>query len=167
MLITLEGIEGSGKTTQIESMAAYLRECGRQVVVTKEPGGTELGRQIRSVLLNPDNSAMHPVTELLLYAADRAQHVRELIQPMLAAGKIVICDRFCDSTTVYQGFVRGLEMPLIRQLNQVALGGLLPAKTFLLDLAPDEGLKRAWTQISDGSRPEAETRFEKRSPAIP
>ncbi len=160
MLITLEGIEGSGKTTQIAHMAGYLREWGRDVVLTREPGGTLLGRQIRAVLLDPENSGMHPVTELLLYAADRAQHVRELIAPMLAAGKTVICDRFCDATTVYQGFARGLEMPLIRQLNEVALGGLLPDVTFLLDLPPKEGLRRAWAQISSGSRPAAETRFE-------
>lgn len=160
MLITLEGIEGSGKTTQIEYMVAYLQQRGLDYMVTKEPGGTALGEKIRSILLDPENMDIHPMTELLLYAADRMQHVREVIRPMLTAGKVVICDRFYDSTTVYQGFTRGIDIAVIGQLNTLVLEGLAPDVTFLLDLDPKIGLKRAWAQISDGSRTKSETRFE-------
>jgi len=160
MLITLEGIEGSGKTTQIEYIVAYLKQCGLDYIITKEPGGTVLGEKIRSILLDPENIDIHPMTELLLYSADRAQHIKKLICPMIASGKIVICDRFCDSTTVYQGFTRGIDMALIEQLNSLVLEGLVPDVTFLLDLAPEIGLARAWTQITNGSRAKSETRFE-------
>lgn len=160
MLITLEGIEGSGKTTQIQYMAEYFRAKGHDCALTKEPGGTGIGEKIRSILLNPGNHAMDPLAELLLYAADRAQHINEMIAPMLKAGKIVICDRFHDSTMVYQGFARGLDMGLIRQLNRLVMGDLSPDMTLLLDLPPELGLKRAWKQIQNGSRDESETRFE-------
>ncbi|MDO9265093.1 MAG: dTMP kinase [Desulfosalsimonadaceae bacterium] len=160
MLITLEGIEGSGKTTQIGYMAEYFRDNGHDCVTTKEPGGTGIGEKIRAILLNPGNHAMDPLAELLLYAADRAQHINEMITPMIAAGKIVICDRFHDSTTVYQGVARGLDMDLIRRLNRLVMGDLLPDMTVVLDLSPELGLKRAWKQIKNGSRDEAETRFE-------
>jgi len=161
MLITLEGIEGSGKTTQINYIAEYLREIGHECVITKEPGGTEIGEKIRSILLDPGNKNIHPLTELLLYAADRVQHIKEFIGPMLEAGKIVICDRFHDSTTVYQGFTRGVDLGLIRQLNKLVLGGVGPDITFVLDLPPELGLERAWKQINSGSRSDMETRFEK------
>ncbi len=160
MLITLEGIEGSGKTTQIEYMAAYFRETGHDCVITKEPGGTGIGEKIRAILLNPENHKMDPLAELLLYAADRAQHVHEIIIPMQRAGKIVVCDRFHDSTTVYQGFARGLDMGLIQRLNALVMGDVSPDVTFVLDLPVELGLKRAWKQIQNGSRNEAETRFE-------
>ncbi len=160
MLITLEGIEGSGKTTQIDYIAAYLQKSGLDYAITKEPGGTVLGEKIRSILLDPVNINIHPMTELLLYAADRVQHIKELISPMIESGKIVICDRFHDSTTVYQGFTRGIDISLIQQLNSLVLEGLAPDITFVLDLDPEIGLKRAWKQISDGSRSESETRFE-------
>ncbi|RJP92562.1 MAG: dTMP kinase [Desulfobacteraceae bacterium] len=160
MLITLEGIEGSGKTTQIQYMAEYFRAKGHDCALTKEPGGTGIGEKIRSILLNPGNHAMDPLAELLLYAADRAQHINEMIIPTLKAGKIVICDRFHDSTIVYQGFARGLDMRLIRQLNSLVMDDLSPDMTFLLDLPPELGLKRAWKQIQNGSRDESETRFE-------
>jgi dTMP kinase len=160
MLITLEGIEGSGKTTQIAYMAQYFRDNGLDCVITKEPGGTGIGEKIRAILLNPGNHAMNFLTELLLYAADRAQHIHETIIPLLEAEKIVICDRFHDSTTVYQGFARGLDMDLVRRLNQLVMGDLLPEVTFLLDLPPELGLKRAWRQIHNGSRIASETRFE-------
>ncbi|MBC2717103.1 MAG: dTMP kinase [Desulfobacteraceae bacterium] len=160
MLITLEGIEGSGKTTQIDYIAAYLQKFGLEYIITKEPGGTVLGEKIRSILLDPGNNNIHPLTELLLYAADRVQHIKELISPMIESGKIVICDRFCDSTTVYQGFTRGVDIRLIQQLNSLVLEGLKPDITFILDLDPEIGLKRAWKQIKDGSRAESETRFE-------
>lgn len=160
MLITLEGIEGSGKTTQIDYIAAYLQKSGLDYFITKEPGGTELGAKIRSILLDPENINIHPMTELLLYAADRVQHIKELITPMIVAGKVVICDRFHDSTTVYQGFTRGIDVSLIQRLNSLVLEGLTPDITFVLDLDPEVGLKRAWKQIRNGSRSESETRFE-------
>ncbi len=160
MLITLEGIEGSGKTTQIDYIATYLQKSGLDYIITKEPGGTVLGAKIRSILLDPGNMNIHPMTELLLYAADRVQHIKELITPMIESGKIVICDRFHDSTTVYQGFTRGIDISLIQRLNSLVLEGLAPDITFILDLDPEIGLKRAWRQILDGSRSEAETRFE-------
>ncbi|MCD6586507.1 MAG: dTMP kinase [Desulfobacteraceae bacterium] len=160
MLITLEGIEGSGKTTQIDYIASYFQKFGLDYIITKEPGGTVIGEKIRSILLDPGNINIHPMTELLLYAADRVQHIKELINPMIESGKIVICDRFYDSTTVYQGFTRGIDISLIQQLNRLVLEGLAPDMTFILDLNPEIGLKRAWKQINDGSRSESETRFE-------
>ncbi|MGB9500045.1 MAG: dTMP kinase [Dissulfuribacterales bacterium] len=160
MLITLEGIEGSGKTTQINYIAAYLKDLGHECVITKEPGGTEIGGKIRSILLDPENKSIDPLTELLLYASDRVQHIKELIGPMLEAGKVVICDRFHDSTTVYQGFTRGVDLGLIHQLNKLVLEGVEPDITFILDLPPELGLERAWNQINNGSRSGMETRFE-------
>ncbi|PIP40993.1 MAG: dTMP kinase [Desulfobacterales bacterium CG23_combo_of_CG06-09_8_20_14_all_51_8] len=160
MFISLEGIEGSGKTTQIGHMAAYLQKTGRDYVITKEPGGTAVGEKIRSILLDPEHTDIDPMAELMLYVADRVQHVQKVILPAMASGKIVICDRFCDSTTVYQGVSRGIDTDLIQRIHHLALGGLLPDLTFVLDLNPEIGLKRAWRQIRDGSRPERETRFE-------
>jgi len=160
MLITLEGIEGSGKTTQIDYIAAFLQKFGLDYIITKEPGGTVLGEKIRSILLDPENINIHPMTELLLYAADRIQHIKELINPMIESGKIVICDRFYDSTTVYQGLTRGIDISLIQQLNRLVLEGLSPDMTFILDLNPEIGLKRAWKQINNGLRSDSETRFE-------
>lgn len=161
MFISLEGIEGSGKTTQISHMAAYLQKAGLAYTITKEPGGTVVGEKIRSILLNPEHTDIHPMAELMLYVADRVQHIEKVILPALASGKIVICDRFCDSTTVYQGVSRGIDAALIRRIHDLVAGGLLPDVTFVLDLDPVTGLKRAWRQIRDGDRPERETRFEK------
>jgi len=161
MLITLEGIEGSGKTTQIEYMATFLREKGYDYVITKEPGGTGIGEKIRAILLDPENDNIHPMTELMLYAADRVQHLKEFIVPMIESGKIVICDRFHDSTTVYQGVSRGVDLDVVGELNKLVLEGIKPDITFILDLDPEIGLKRAWKQINDGSRLKSETRFEK------
>jgi len=160
MLITLEGIEGSGKTTQINYIAAYLEGLGHECVITKEPGGTEIGGKIRSILLDPENKCIDPLTELLLYAADRVQHIKEFIRPMIEGGKVVICDRFHDSTTVYQGFTRGVDLGLIQQLNKLVLEDVVPDITFILDLSPEIGLERAWNQINNGSRSGMETRFE-------
>lgn len=160
MFISFEGGEGSGKTTQVRMIAGRLAKAGHECVVTKEPGGTAIGERIRAILLNPGNSGLDPVTELLLYAADRNQHVREIIEPMLASGKIVLCDRFFDSTRVYQGFARGLDRNLVDRLNELVLGGLRPDMTFVLDLEPEAGLKRVWHQVKDGTRSMAETRFE-------
>ncbi len=160
MLITFEGIEGSGKSTQIRHLAERLHALGRPCVVTKEPGGTDIGGQIRAILLGPANTGLDPAAELFLYAADRRQHIRELIHPALQAGKTVICDRFHDSTTVYQGFSRSLDMELIHNLNRWVLGDIRPDMTFLLDLKPAVGLARAWHEVSRGGRTKAETRFE-------
>lgn len=162
MLITLEGIEGSGKTTQIRRMAAHFESLGRACTVTREPGGTAIGKEIRAILLNPiHRHIIHPTTELLLYAADRAQHVREQLLPLLKTGHVVICDRFYDSTTVYQGHARGLDMNTILMLHDVALEGLKPDMTFVLDLSAEIGLARAWRAIRSGDRQEGETRFER------
>lgn len=161
MFITLEGIEGSGKSTQIPAIVNHLESKGYKCVVTREPGGTAVGGQIRAVLLNPENKAMDPMAELMLYEADRAQHVSEVIRPSLKSGNIVICDRFCDSTVVYQGAARGIAPEIIERLNKLVLGEIEPDITFLLDLSPEKGLRRAWQQIENGRRHENETRFEK------
>ncbi len=160
MFITLEGIEGSGKTTQAKHMAHFLQNKGFDCVLTREPGGTRIGKKIRSILLDPESKDMDSLTELLLYNADRAQHIKKLIGPSLAAGKTVVCDRYCDATRVYQGFARGLDIGLINRLHQLVCDGLTPDITFLLDLTPQSGLSRAWKQIENGARVEAETRFE-------
>ena len=160
MFITLEGIEGSGKTTQIGRLVEFLEDRGIECVTTRQPGGTRIGENIRSILLDPANSALEPMTELLLYMADRSQHIYELIRPCLKAGKTVVCDRYFDATVVYQGFARGLNLELIRQLHQILFDDLKPDVTLLLDLTPQVGLQRAWQQLNTGQRSEHESRFE-------
>jgi len=160
MFITLEGIEGAGKTTQVEFIVSFLKARGYETLITREPGGTRVGSQIRSVLLNPENSEIAPLTELLLYTADRVQHVTELVRPALEAGKIVLCDRYVDATIVYQGYARGLDIGLIATLHQLMLDDLKPDLTILFDLGPEQGLERAWRQINAGARTGDETRFE-------
>jgi len=161
MFLTLEGIEGSGKTTQINNICRFLENKGHNCVITREPGGTKIGRKIRSILLDPENKGMEPMAELLLYFSDRVEHVKKLIKPALAEGKTVICDRYFDATLVYQGYARGLDIKLITQLHELVLEGLKPDITLLLDLSPETGLSRAWEQIGNGSRSGDETRFEK------
>jgi dTMP kinase len=147
LFITLEGGEGSGKTTQAALLAGSLEERGRSVCLTREPGGTALGLVIVRLLRESEGgSALTPLAELLLFEADRAQHMSELIRPALAAGKIVICDRFTDSSIAYQGYGRGLDLDLIRRLNEEATGGMRPDMTLLLDLPPDVGLSREGEQ---------------------
>jgi len=160
MFITLEGIEGSGKTTQIRLLAEFLEQRGIECVVTRQPGGTLIGEHIRSILLDPASTALAPLTELLLYMADRCQHIDELIQPCLDAGKTVVCDRYFDATLVYQGFARGLDTVLIQKLHQILFNNLKPDITLLLDLDPVIGLKRAWQQLNTGQRSGHESRFE-------
>jgi dTMP kinase len=160
MFITLEGIEGSGKTSQVQSIEGWLSAAGHDCLTTREPGGTPIGGQIRSVLLNPENGNLAPTAELLLYMADRAQHLETVVRPALAMGKVVICDRFFDATLVYQGYARGLDTALIRQLHQLACGGMTPHLTLLLDLAPEAGLARAWRRIDADSAHAKESRFE-------
>jgi len=166
MFITLEGIEGSGKTTQIGRLAGFLEERGIECVMTRQPGGTPIGENIRSILLNPGSTALEPMTELLLYLADRCQHIYELIRPCLDAGKTVVCDRYFDATVVYQGFARGLNIELIHKLHQILFDDLKPDITLLLDLAPKVGLKRAWQQLNAGQRSGHESRFEAESVAF-
>ena len=161
MFLTLEGIEGSGKTTQINNIYRFLENKGHNCVITREPGGTKIGRKIRSILLDPENKGMESMAELLLYFSDRVEHVKKLIKPALAEGKTVICDRYFDATLVYQGYARGLDIKLIARLHELVLDGLKPDITLLLDLSPETGLSRAWEQIENGSRSGDETRFEK------
>jgi dTMP kinase len=141
--ITIDGVEGAGKSTQAARLADALRRDGREVVLTREPGGTELGRALRRMLLDDDSPGPTPETELLLYLADRAEHVRRLIQPALARGALVVADRFSDSTIAYQSYGRGLPLETVRRLDAFARGGVSPGLTFILDLPPDEGLARA------------------------
>jgi len=142
VFITLEGPDGSGKTTQARLLAEWLREQGHEVVLTREPGGTDIGDQIRAVLHDPRNTTMDARTEILLYSASRAQHVAQRIRPALAAGKIVISDRYADSTLAYQGYGRGLDLEALRTITGFATGGLTPDLTLCLDIAPREGLQR-------------------------
>jgi dTMP kinase len=143
VFISFEGIEGCGKTTQVHRLVCRLEAFGVPVLSTREPGGTPVGREVRSILLDVRNQHLSPLAELFLYAADRAQHMEEVIRPALAKGTWVLCDRFIDATTVYQGYSRGLDMHLIHLLNKTATGGVLPDITFLLDCPVDIGLRRA------------------------
>jgi dTMP kinase len=142
LFITLEGIEGSGKSTQAARLRDHLAALGLDVVVTREPGGSPIGEEIRGILLDPSNSRMVPLAELFLYEASRTQHVAEIIAPALAAGKCVICDRFFDASTAYQGAARGLDTATVERLNLLATGGTKPDLTIVLDLPADAGLKR-------------------------
>ncbi|NLM40691.1 MAG: dTMP kinase [Firmicutes bacterium] len=142
LFITLEGVDGVGKTTQALLLKAALEQRGHQVVHTFEPGGTELGSRIRQLLLNPEHTELSSMTEILLYAADRAQHVHEKVRPALAAGKTVICERFVDSSLAYQGYGLGLELAAIEAVNHWATGGLKPDLTIYLDADPADCLAR-------------------------
>ena len=142
-LITFEGIDGCGKTTQMRSLAQSLRAQGRDVVETVEPGGTNIGQQIRKLLLDPGNTDIFPRTELLLYFASRAQNVEQVIRPALASGVLVLCDRFTDSTLVYQGAGRGLDAETVLRLDEIACRGLRPDLTILIDIDLETSLYRA------------------------
>lgn len=142
IFITMEGPDGSGKTTQIEALTAFLREKGYEVVITREPGGTPISEAVRGVLLDKSFSEMAPQTEMLLYAAARAQLVEEVIKPAVDAGKAVISDRFIDSSVVYQGIARGLGIDAVYDVNRHALAGIKPDKTFLLYIDAEEGIRR-------------------------
>jgi dTMP kinase len=166
MFITLEGIEGSGKSTQIQHVFNYLNNLGLKCIMTREPGGTRIGEKIRSILLDPESASMDPSAELLLYTADRIQHIQEIILPAIESGCIVVCDRYFDATLAYQGAARGLDMTLILNLHQLICRNLKPDLTFLLDLSPDTGLRRAWRQLESGSRMDIESRFEKETLAF-
>jgi dTMP kinase len=159
LFITFEGIEGSGKTTQIHLLADALSRKGFDIIQTREPGGTPVGDQIRQILLHVENRSMTPLCELLLYAASRAQHCEKVIRPALQAGKIVLCDRFSDATVAYQEGGRGLPPNQVVQVIQFATGGLKPHLTFFLDCPVELGLARAHHRISQQT--EKEDRFER------
>ncbi|GBE01838.1 thymidylate kinase [bacterium BMS3Bbin06] len=142
LFVTFEGIEGSGKTTIAKRISEHLNGEGHNAILTREPGGTEIGREIRRLLLDPENSGIHPVTELLLYFADRSEHVRKVISPALKRGDIIICDRFSDSTIAYQGFGRGIDIDMLNDLDRIARDGVKPDLTFVLDLDVRTGLGR-------------------------
>ena len=160
LFITFEGIEGSGKTTQIQRLKKYLTQKGIPCKVTREPGGTPIGEKIRKILLNPDHREMVPATELLLYEAARTQHVKEVIKPLLEKGRVVLCDRFSDATLAYQGYGRKMDLKWIQRLNHLSSQGVRPDVTFLLDCPSDVGLKRA-IQRNRTLKQEKEERFER------
>ena len=141
--ITLEGGEGAGKSTQIQVIKDYLQFRGNDVVVTREPGGTSEGQEIRNLLVSGDKDKWSPLSETLLILADRAAHLERVIRPSLAEGKYVVCDRFFDSTRAYQGVAGGLGLDVIHNLQQAVLGTTLPDVTLLLDIDPEKGLRRA------------------------
>jgi dTMP kinase len=159
MFITFEGVDGSGKSTQARLTADYLRQCQYNVLLTREPGGTEIGDQVRTILLdNMENVDMHARTELLLFCASRAQLVEQVLVPHLEGGGVVICDRYIDSTYAYQGYGHGLNLKSLRRVVEFATGGLLPDVTLFLDITPEAALRRrasgtlfgeAWNRLDD------------------
>ncbi len=149
MFITFEGSEGSGKTSQLAQLVAFLQQSGYTVLTPREPGGTAIGEQVRSVLFDLQNTSMLPSTEVLLFQASRAQLVGEVIRPYLASGGVVLCDRYADSTLAYQGYGRQLDLVQLRALIDFATGGLKPDLTLLLDVAVEVGLQR---RSQDGNR---------------
>jgi dTMP kinase len=159
-LISFEGIDGCGKTTQLGLLERYLKERNLPFISTREPGGTGIGKKIRAVLLDVSDEAVEPLTEMLLYAADRAQHVRQLVLPALAEGKLVLSDRFFDATTAYQGYGRGFELALVQRLNELATGGLKPDLTLLFDLEVKLGLGRMRQRSDVGQTAEQPDRLD-------
>lgn len=152
--LTLEGPDGSGKSTQARLLADHLREKGHHVLLTREPGGTPIGDQIRKALMDLGNKGMTPAAEFLLFSASRAQIVRQVIRPHLDAGGTVVCDRFADSSLAYQGYGHRLPLAAVRAVNSLATGDLIPDLTFLLDIPPEEGLRRrrehgVWNRLDD------------------
>ena len=142
LFITIEGTDGAGKSTQIELLKKYLEDRGKDVLVTREPGGTPISEKIREIILDNNNSEMSYITEALLYAASRAQHVNEKIKPALMEGKIIICDRFVDSSIAYQCAARGISREIIEDINKYAIDGIMPDITLYFDITPQEGIKR-------------------------
>lgn len=142
LFITFEGVDGCGKSTQMRFLSEYLGELGYDLLLTREPGGSEISEKIRHIVLDVENGEMTDRTEALLYAAARAQHVEQVIAPAMAAGKIVLCDRFIDSSLAYQGIGRGLGIEQIMEINRFAMGDIMPDKTFFLDFPPHLAFER-------------------------
>lgn len=159
LFISLEGIEGAGKTTLIQKMIVYFQNMGREVLLTREPGGSDLGKKLRSIILNAEEKICPPA-ELFLFLADRAEHVQTCIKPALAQGKIVLCDRFIDSTVAYQGYGRDMDVKELKMLNDLAAQGLKPDLTLLLDIDPQIGLARANARNKEQNLTVKEGRFE-------
>jgi len=153
LFISFEGPDGSGKTTQIKRLADYLQSKGYEVVLTREPGGTAISEKIRSLLLDPENKEMDSLTEAFLYAAGRAQHVAQLIKPSLQEGKIVLCDRFMDSSIAYQGYARGLG-DCVRQINEIAVDDCQPDITFFMNLSAESGMARVNSRLTGNEKPD-------------
>jgi len=162
--VTFEGIEGSGKTTQIQMLSETLEERGVDHLLTREPGGTPIGDQIRKVVLHPAHSAMSATCELLLYAAARAQHIEQVIRPAIKQGRLVLCDRFTDATRAYQGHGRGLPLELIERLHALEVLSLRPDRTLLFDIDAAAALARA--RERDHTKSADETRFEQETLAF-
>lgn len=155
MFITLEGPDGSGKSSQMNPLAEYLQKEGYDVLETREPGGTEIGDQVRQVIMDLKNKSMYPASEILLFQASRAQLVREVIRPALADGKVVLCDRYADSTLAYQGYGHQTDMQMLTRIVEFATGGLKPDLTLYIDIDAEEGLRRRsegdgeWNRMDD------------------
>jgi dTMP kinase len=163
MFITLEGPEGSGKTSHIPALAEAIRQAGYEVVLTREPGGTQIGNEIRSTVLNLRDTEMHPTTEVLLFQASRAQLVNQVIRPALAEGKVVLCDRYADSTLAYQGYGHQTDLEELTQIVTFATGGLKPDLTVLMDVDIETGLKRRSSDEENWNRLDAkEVAFHRR-----
>lgn len=162
LFITFEGIEGCGKTTQIHLLKDFLEQRGYSVVATREPGGTQIGDSIRKILLDSRNTNIDIRTELLLYQASRAQHIKDVIRPALEQGYIVLCDRFTDATSAYQGYAQGISRDLIESLNQFATDNLTPDFTILIDCPAEIGLKRARNRKVTVNQRVSEDRFEEK-----
>jgi len=164
--IVFEGIEGCGKTTQISLLGEYLKKKGLPVMVTREPGGTAIGDEIRKILLSTKNADIAPETELLLYTASRVQHLQQLITPALSAGSIVLCDRFFDATAAYQGYGEGVDLKLVRQMQKTFFSDIIPDLTILLDCSAELGLGRSRRRIKSEGKESAEGRFEEKELAF-
>ncbi len=162
IFITMEGPDGSGKTTQIDLLKKYLEHRGYDIVIAREPGGTTIGEAIREIILNPDYKEMGHMTELLLYASARAQLVNQVIKPALAEGKAVICDRFVESSAVYQGIGRGLGVDTVYEVNNFALGDVKPKLTIFMDLDAEDGIKRKKKQAELDRMEQEDLSFHKR-----
>jgi dTMP kinase len=151
LFITLEGPDGSGKTTQVAKIAEYLMQNKIDYIQTREPGGTRISDKIRSLILDPEHKEMHDLTEVLLYAASRAQHVHEKIIPALEAGKVVLCDRFVDASLAYQGFGLGVGEQPVMQVNNIATSGLVPDRSYFIDVSPEVGRERMKARYGTGN----------------
>ncbi len=163
MFITFEGIEGSGKSTQLEMLASFLEERGETTLRTREPGGCQLGRKLRAMLLDGRQTQLAPKAELYLFLADRVQHLADVILPALEAGHTVLCDRYADSTIAYQAYGRNMDLDLVRSLNTLACGAVEPDLTFLLDLPVETGITRAGARNRQEGTVVSEGRFDAES----